>query len=93
MFEEVSLQRCLFVSLLLIVYCRAFIMPDFPEAEPKEERMLQLIIKYVITEMYLAGITKNKKRAVNRKADTLVINKGEVLFQCHWRKVKVVVEK
>lgn len=68
-------------------------MSDLPEAEPKEEELLQLAIEYVTTGAYPAGITKDKKRAVRRKAGTLVIDKGEVFLQRHRRKVKVVVEK
>ena len=68
-------------------------MDDFPEADPKEEQLLQLAIEYVTTGAYPPGITKVRKRAVRRKAGTLVIDKGEVFVWHHRRKVKVVMEK
>ena len=68
-------------------------MDEFPEEEPKEDQLLQLAIDYVTTGAYPAGITKDRKRAVRRKAGTLVVDKGEVFVRHHRRKVKVVVEK
>ena len=68
-------------------------MDGFLEVEPKEEQLLQLAIEYVTTGTYPAGIAKDRKRAVRRKASTLVIDKGEVFVRHHQRKVKVVVEK
>ena len=61
-------------------------MPDLLEAKLKEEQLFQLAVQYVITGAYLADVTEDKKRAVNRKAGTLVIGKGEVSLQRHRKK-------
>ena len=56
------------------------IMVDLPKAEPKEEQLLQLAIVYMTTSVYPAGISKDNKRAVDRKAGKLVIGKRTVFL-------------
>ena len=68
-------------------------MVDSPEAKPKEEQLLLLAIEYVMTGVYPAGLSKDKKRAVRRKAGTLITEKGEVFIQRQQRRVKVVTSK
>ena len=46
-----------------------------------------------MTGMYPAGLSKDKKGAVRRKAGTLITGKGEVFIQHQQRRVKVVTSK
>ena len=40
-----------------------------------------LAIEYVVTGVYPAGLSKNKKRAVRRTAGTLISEKGDMFIQ------------
>ena len=70
------LKRCHFRGVCLPQFAadclyRTFTMPNFPEAKLKEEQLFQLAVQYVITGAYPSSTTKNKKRAMHKKAITL----------------------
>ena len=58
--------------------------------EEKDEQLLQYAIDYTISHTYPPDLSKDKKRAVRRKAATLTVEKGEVFLRRHQRRVKVV---
>ena len=60
------------------------------EAAQKDEQLLELAVHYIISGgEHAAEISKDKKRAVRRKASTLDVQKGEVFLKRHGRIVKV----
>ena len=63
-----------------------------PEAEISEEvdPILELAIRYKLRRSYPPGLTKENKRAVRKRASTIIVNKGEVLLKRKGRQVKVV---
>lgn len=60
------------------------------EKAENDEELLELAAHYAITGEYACDdLHKNKKRAVRRKAVTLVVERGEVFVKRHGRVVKV----
>jgi len=60
------------------------------EIVEKEDEILELAIHYVQNGSYPSGLSKDKKRAVRKRAATVVCDKGEVCVQKKKRRVKVV---
>ena len=58
--------------------------------EEKDDPILDLAIEYVASGAYPAGIPKQKKRAVRKRAAYLLLQDGEVFLQRKNRKVRVV---
>ena len=58
----------------------------------KEDRILDLAIHYALNNNYpvTAELTKDQKRAVRKRAATLLVEKGEVYLEKKERKVKVI---
>ena len=56
----------------------------------KEDPILDHAIHYAINNTYPDGLSKEKKRAVRKRAATLVVDSGEVYLKRKNRKVKVV---
>jgi len=64
---------------------------DLLEKDKKEDRILDCAIHYVlINKTYPCELQKDKKRAVRKRAATLVLEDGEVFVQQKNRKVKVI---
>ena len=56
-----------------------------------EDPILDIAIHYVLQREYPdAELTKDQKRAVRKRAATLLVDKGEVYIQRKGRKVKVI---
>lgn len=55
-----------------------------------QDDVLELAIEYAVRGQYPLGLTKDKKRAVRRRATTLRVDKGEVFLKRKGREVKVV---
>ena len=56
-----------------------------------EDPILDMAIHYVLQREYPdAELTKDQKRAVRKRAATLLVDKGEVYLQRKGRKVKVI---
>ena len=57
-----------------------------------QDDVLELAIEYAMRGQYPPGhlITKDRKRAVRRRATTLRVDKGEVFLKRKGREVKVV---
>ena len=53
------------------------------------DRVLELAVEYAVRRSYPPGLTK-EKRAVRKRASTLVVDKGEVFLKKKGRQVKVV---
>ena len=51
------------------------------EAVDKEDAILELAIEYVLTNGYPPSLSKDRKRAVQKRAATLVVENGEVFVQ------------
>ena len=51
---------------------------------------VELAVEYAVRRSYPPGLTKEKKRAVRKRASTLVVDKGEVFLKKKGRQVKVV---
>ena len=60
------------------------------EAVDKEDPILELAIEYALTKGYPSSLSKDKKRAVRKRAATLVVENGEVFIQKKERRVKAV---
>ena len=58
--------------------------------EEKDDPILDLAIEYVASGAYPAGIPKQKKRAVRKRAANLLVQDGEVFLQRKNRKVSIV---
>ena len=56
----------------------------------KEDPMLDYAIHYAINNAYPSDLTKEKKRAVRKRAATLTIDGGEVYLKRKNKRVKVV---
>lgn len=54
-------------------------VPDDDEAE--KDPILDLAIDYAVQRTYPDGLSKEKKRAVRKRAATLIVEKGEVFFE------------
>ena len=67
-------------------------MTEICELE-KEEQLLNLAIEYATTGLYQPHLTKDQKRAVRRKARTLVVESGEVFIERKKGRVKVIAAK
>ena len=52
--------------------------------------ILELSIEYAVHHSYMPMLTKVKKRAVRKRATTLVVDKGEVFLKRKGHQVKVV---
>ena len=63
---------------------------DLLEEDKKEDRILDCAIHYVLNKTYPCELEKDKKRAVRKRAATLVLEDGEVFVQQKNRKVKVI---
>ena len=68
-------------------------MADIPEEDPSEQQLVEFAIEYATSGVYPSGLSKDKKRAVRRKAGTLVVEQGEVFLQRRQGRVKVVTDK
>lgn len=53
------------------------------------DRVLDLAVDYAVRRSYLPGLTKEKK-AVSKRASTLVVDKGKAFLKKSGRQVKVV---
>ena len=60
------------------------------EEDKKEGCILDCTIHYVLNKTYPCELEKDKKRAVRKRAATLVLEDGEVFVQQKNRKVKVI---
>ena len=58
--------------------------------EEKEDPILDDTIYYAVNGVYPNNLTKEKKRAVQKKAGTLIVESGEVYLQRKDRRVKVI---
>ena len=68
------------------------IVSDSEKAEVKPgDEILEYAIQYAQDGSYPPNITKEKKRAIRKRAALLTVDKGEVFFNRGDRKVKVVV--
>ena len=67
-------------------------MDGAQEAEERKEGdlILELAIQYVQDGTYPPSLSKDKKRAVRKRAATLYIDKGEVFLNRGAKKVKVI---
>ena len=63
-----------------------------PEGEtcPSEDHILDCAIEYKLSGTYPPSLTKDKKRAVRKRAATLITDNGEIYVQRKKRRVKVV---
>ena len=63
-----------------------------PEGEtcPSEDHILDCAIEYKLSGTYPPSLTKDKKRAVRKRAATLITDNGEIYVQRNKRRVKVV---
>ena len=52
--------------------------------------VLELAIRYKLHRTYLPSLSKEKKKAVRKRASTITVDKGEVLLKRKGRQVKVV---
>ena len=57
-----------------------------------QDDVLELAIKYAVRGQYPPGLTKDRKRAVRRRATTLRVDKGEVFLKRKGREVNSVVD-
>ena len=57
---------------------------------PPEDHLLDLAIRYRISGTYPPALTKDKKRAVRKRAATLITDNGEVFVERTKGRVKVV---
>ena len=55
--------------------------------------ILDLAIEYAIKRTYPEGLSKERKRAVRKRAAKLVVDKGEVFLKRKGRLVKVVTDE
>ena len=60
------------------------------EIVEREDEILELAIHYVQNGSYPPGLSRDKKRAVRKRAAAVVCDKGEVFVQRKLRRVKVV---
>ena len=60
------------------------------EFEEESDPILELAIEYALHRSYPSGLSKEKKRAVRKRAAALVVDKGEVFLKRKGRHVKVV---
>ena len=67
-------------------------MDGAQEAEERKEGdlILELAIQYVQDGTYPPSLSKDKKRAVRKRAATLYVDKGEVFLNRGAKKVKVI---
>ena len=63
---------------------------DLLEEDKKEDRILDCAIHYVLNKTYPCELEKDRKRAVRKRAATLVLEDVEVFVQQKNRKVKVI---
>ena len=63
---------------------------DCEEIVEKEDEILKLAIHYVQNGSYPPGLSRDKERAIRKRAATVSCDKGEVFVQRKQRKVKVV---
>ena len=63
-----------------------------PEAEscPQEDQILDFAIEYKQSGTYPPALTKEKKRAVRKRAATLIADNGEIYVERKNRRVKVI---
>ncbi len=77
----------------------SFEMDKATEPEDHEEKLLEYAIHFALTGSYppLDDLTsekrKDRKRAIRRKAATLIVEKGEVYLQRQHRRVKAITTK
>ena len=57
---------------------------------PNEDPILDYAINYAVNGTYPDELTKEKKRAVRKRAGTLILENGEVYLQRKGRRVKVI---
>ena len=60
------------------------------ETCPSEDHILDYAIEYKLTGTYPPSLTKDKKRAVRKRAETLITDNGEIYVQRKKGRVKVV---
>ena len=60
------------------------------ENSPPEDPILDLAIEYKLSGSYPTELTKDKKRAVRKRAATLIADNGEIYVERKNRRVKVV---
>ena len=60
------------------------------ECEEENDPILEFAIEYVLHRTYPSGLSKEKKRAVRKRAAALIVDKGEVFLKRKGRHVKVV---
>ena len=62
---------------------------EISTTEP-EDLILDLAIHYAVHRSYPPGLSKERKRAVRKRASTLTVDKGEVFLKMKGRQVKLV---
>ena len=60
------------------------------QQDEEVDQILELAVDYAVCHSYPPGLTKERKRAVRKRASTLVVDKGEVFLKKKGRRVKVV---
>ena len=60
------------------------------EIVEREDKIFELAIHYVQNSSYPPGLSRDKKRAVRKRAAAVVCDKGEVFVQRKLRRVKVM---
>ena len=60
------------------------------QQDEEVDQILELAVDYAVRRSYPPGLTKERKRAVRKRASTLVVDKGEVFLKKKGRRVKVV---
>ena len=51
------------------------------QQDEEVDQILELAVDYAVRRSYLPGLTKEKKKAVRKRASTLVVDKGEVFLK------------
>ena len=62
--------------------CEAFV-------EEKEDEILEMAVYYILKGRYESNLSKDKKRAVRKRARSLSVEDGEVFMRRKKRKVRV----
>ncbi len=68
----------------------AMAVPRIDKTTSGADEILEYAIQYAEVGSYPPKLTKDKKRAVRKRAALLTVDKGEVFFNRGKRKVKVV---
>ena len=93
----IAIKTCVVRGAIFSIAGHGLVMADdakqLDDPQKRTDEILELAIKYVQDGSYPPDLSKDRKRAVRKRATALSINKGEIFFKRGSKRVNVVASR